>query len=84
MRMNHEVKIVGDSLSGTYFQLLDYSEISELDDTHLARELTVSEKLATIPVSVFYESPPEQKLLRLCFCKDDETLARGAEILCRL
>ena len=70
--------------SGTYFQLLDYSEISNLDDVSLARELTVSERLATIPVSVFYDDAPQQKLLRLCFCKDDETLARGAEILCRL
>ena len=70
--------------SGTYFQLLDYSEISDLDDVSLARELTVREKLASIPVSVFYDDPPEQKLLRFCFCKDDATLARGAEILCRL
>ncbi|MEJ2130724.1 MAG: methionine aminotransferase [Gammaproteobacteria bacterium] len=70
--------------SGTYFQLLDYSEVSNLDDVTLARELTVNERLATIPVSVFYENPPAQKMLRLCFCKDDRTLARGAEILCRL
>lgn len=70
--------------SGTYFQLLDYSEVSNLDDVTLARELTVNEKLATIPVSVFYQNPPGQKMLRLCFCKDDRTLARGAEILCRL
>ena len=70
--------------AGTYFQLLDYSEISDLDDVSLAREFTVREKLASIPVSVFYDDPPEQKLLRFCFCKDDATLARGAEILCRL
>jgi methionine aminotransferase len=70
--------------AGTYFQLLDYSEISDLDDVSLAREFTVREKVASIPVSVFYDDPPEQKLLRFCFCKDDATLARGAEILCRL
>ena len=70
--------------SGTYFQLLDYSEISNLDDVTLARELTVNEGLASIPVSVFYQDPPAQKVLRFCFCKDDATLERGAEILCRL
>ena len=50
----------------------------------LAQRLTREAKLAAIPISVFYAEPPEQQFLRLCFAKDDATLARGAEILCSL
>ena len=70
--------------AGTFFQLLDYSAVSNEADVDLARRLTVEHKIASIPVSVFYADPPNQRFLRFCFAKDDETLARAAEILCRL
>ena len=70
--------------AGTFFQLLDYSAVSNEPDVDLARRLTVEHKLASIPVSVFYAEPPNQRFLRFCFAKDDETLVRAAEILCRL
>jgi len=70
--------------AGSFFQLLDYSEISNEADTNLARRLTVEHKVASIPVSVFYQQPPQQNILRFCFAKDDATLARAAEILCSL
>ena len=70
--------------AGTFFQLLDYSAVSNEADVDLARRLTVEHKIASIPVSVFYAAPPNQRFLRFCFAKDDETLARAAEILCRL
>jgi methionine aminotransferase len=38
--------------------------------------------VASIPVSVFYRKPPAHRVLRFCFAKSDETLKRGAEILC--
>ena len=69
---------------GTYFQLLDYGHVSNEVDVDLARRLTVEKGVASIPVSVFYEHAPELRLLRFCFAKDDATLARAAEILCRL
>ena len=47
-------------------------------------ELTIEKGIASIPVSVFYEHAPELRLLRFCFAKDDATLTRAAEILCRL
>jgi methionine aminotransferase len=70
--------------AGTYFQLVDYDGLFDEPDTALARRLTVEAGVATIPVSVFYESDPGHTVLRLCFAKDDATLARGAEILCSL
>lgn len=72
---------------GTYFQLLDYSAISNEADVDLARRLTMEAGVASIPISVFYSSPEEQrdlKVLRFCFAKDDATLAKAAEILCKL
>jgi methionine aminotransferase len=66
---------------GTYFQLLDYGAISEESDMDLARRLTVDHKVASIPVSAFYENRTDHKVLRFCFAKSEETLLRGAEIL---
>ena len=70
--------------AGTYFQLLDYGAISGERDVDLARRLTIEAGVASIPVSLFYESPPESRVLRFCFAKDDATLVKAAEILCRL
>lgn len=70
--------------AGTYFQLLDYSQWSTDKDTELAVRLTREAKLASIPTSPFYAEDPEHKVLRFCFAKDDETLARAADILCAL
>ena len=70
---------------GTYFQLVDYRDISDEPDHLLARRLTESIGVATIPVSVFYADPPkDQRLLRLCFCKDETTLVQAAERLCAI
>jgi methionine aminotransferase len=67
--------------SGTYFQLADYSEISNRQDTHFVEWLTRDHKVAAIPVSVFYEKPPPQNIVRFCFAKHDDTLRRAAEYL---
>jgi methionine aminotransferase len=70
--------------AGTYFQLLDYSGIGDADDVAMAEELVSRHGVAAIPVSVFYERPPRLRLLRFCFAKQDETLVRAAELLCRI
>ncbi len=67
--------------SGSYFQLLDYSKISEEPDTQFAVKLTKQFGVASIPISVFYKRPPEQYLLRFCFAKENETLEKAAELL---
>ncbi|RMF97758.1 MAG: pyridoxal phosphate-dependent aminotransferase [Gammaproteobacteria bacterium] len=68
--------------AGTYFQLADYSAISDEPDVDFARRLTRDAGVAAIPVSVFYAAPPaDQRLLRFCFAKADETLRAAAERL---
>lgn len=70
--------------SGTYFQLVDYSAISDLDDCAMAEKMTREYGVAAIPISVFYQDPPEARFVRFCFAKEDETLERAAEILCKI
>lgn len=69
---------------GTYFQLMSYRKISDEADTDLAIRLTREKKLATIPLSVFYSQKKDDRLLRFCFAKKDETLEKAAEIICGL
>ncbi len=66
---------------GTYFQLLGYKKISHEKDTDFAVSLTVDYKIASIPISVFYNQHLDDKMLRFCFAKKTETLAKAAEIL---
>nr|MDQ2695329.1 pyridoxal phosphate-dependent aminotransferase [Pseudomonadota bacterium] len=66
---------------GTYFQLLDYSAVSDLDDVDFARQLTRQRGVAAIPISVFSHAPPDGRRLRFCFAKSDATLERAAGIL---
>ena len=70
--------------AGTYFQLADYSAISTLPDVEFARWLTIEHGVATIPISVFYQSPPATRLVRFCFAKENATLAAAADRLRRL
>lgn len=69
---------------GTYFCLYDYSDISDLADTEFARWLTIEHGVATIPVSVFYGDKRDDKVVRFCFAKEDQTLINATEILCRI
>jgi len=69
---------------GSYFQLLDYGAISDEPDTVLSERWTREHGVASIPVSVFYESPPNQTVLRFCFAKSDNVLLEAAAILCKI
>jgi methionine transaminase len=69
---------------GTFFQLLDYSDITDEPDVEYARRLTREIGVASIPVSVFCEEPPPGHKLRFCFAKDDATLEEAARRLCQL
>lgn len=72
--------------AGTYFQLADYSAIRpDLDDVAMARWLTLEHGVASIPISVFYQSPPaEARLVRFCFAKREDTLREAARRLCAI
>lgn len=70
--------------SGTYFQLADYSNISEENDLDFCIRLTKEYKVASIPTSVFYRKETDRKIIRFCFAKKDETLRQAADILCRI
>jgi methionine aminotransferase len=71
-------------VSGAYFQLVDYSAISDKDDLNFSEWLIREAGVAAIPVSAFYETPPNSRLIRFCFAKNDDTLAAAAERLCSL
>ena len=62
---------------GTYFQCVDYSAISDLDDTAFCRQLIEQVGVAAIPLSAFYAEPPARRLIRFCFAKQDQTLAQA-------
>jgi methionine aminotransferase len=71
-------------VSGAYFQLVDYSAISDKDDLTFCEWLIREAGVAAIPVSAFYETPPNSRLIRFCFAKNEATLAAAAERLCKL
>ena len=66
---------------GTYFQVLSYESITDEPDTEFAKHLTREHKIASIPLSVFNTNNEDHKLLRFCFAKTEETLAKAADIL---
>lgn len=69
---------------GTYFQLLGYSRISNENDIDFATRLTKEYQIGSIPVSPFYQKKNDYKVLRFCFAKQEKTLEKAAEILCRI
>ncbi len=68
----------------TFFQLLDYGEITQEPDVELAKRWTHDIGVASIPLSVFCETGFTGTRLRFCFAKDDDTLTEAAGRLCRL
>jgi aspartate/methionine/tyrosine aminotransferase len=67
---------------GTYFQLLDYSSISDMNDMEFAKYLTREIGVAVIPLSPFYLEGSRDKVIRICFAKNDEVLHNAADRLC--
>lgn len=89
-KRDYFLKLIKDSrfkftpASGSYFQLLDYSGITNEKDTDYAVRLTKENGVASIPTSVFYHKPIDNKLLRFCFAKTDDILKKAAEKLCKI
>ena len=89
-KRDHFCRILADTplafapSAGTYFQLADYSAISDLGDVEFARWLTREIGVAAIPVSVFAENAPPARVVRFCFAKHEATLDAAGERLRRL
>jgi len=69
---------------GTYFQVVRYSEISNLGDVDFATEMTQKHGVAVIPVSGFNRDQHDDHLIRFCFAKDEETIIKATERLCKI
>ncbi len=69
---------------GTYFQLFKYDRISDEKELDFAIRLIKEYGVASIPLSYFYSDKTDNKVLRFCFAKTDETLKKAAEILCKI
>lgn len=69
---------------GTYFQVLDYSDITTEYDVDYAKRLIFENGIASIPLSVFNNKNIDNKVLRFCFAKTDDTLKRAAEVICNI
>jgi methionine aminotransferase len=69
---------------GTYFQLLDYSAISDEKELDFATRITKEFGVASVPVSPFYHDKQDNHVLRFCFAKTEETLVKAAGILCTI
>jgi len=69
---------------GSYFQLADYSEVSNEEDNNFTLRLIKEKGLALIPVSGFNQNAEQHHHVRICFAKTDETLEAAAEVINQL
>jgi methionine aminotransferase len=67
--------------SGSYFQLYNFEDVINETEFELAKKLTVNAGIAAIPVSAFYKTGKEDKVLRFCFAKKDATLKEAVNRL---
>ena len=70
--------------TGSYFQCVDISAISDLNEADFCQWLTREVGVAAIPLSAFYEDGFDQRVVRFCFAKKDETLRAALERLRKL
>jgi methionine aminotransferase len=69
---------------GSYFVCAKYDRISDEPDVDFATRITKENGVATIPVSVFYKNGTDNKVVRFCFSKKNETLEAAVERLTKL
>ena len=83
-RLMAETKFTPLPSYGSYFQLYKYDRISDESDKDFAIRITKEYGVASIPVSVFYQSGKDDKVVRFCFCKKEETLEKAVERLIKI
>lgn len=69
---------------GSYFQVAKYNEISNKSDVEFAKEMTTKHGVAVIPISGFNKDKHDDHLIRFCFAKEEDTLIKAAEKLCKI
>ena len=69
---------------GSYFQVASFQNISDEADVDFCKRMTKEFGVASIPLSVFHADNRDQKLIRFCFAKDEETLTEAAQRLCKI
>ncbi|MGB0933072.1 MAG: methionine aminotransferase [Lishizhenia sp.] len=69
---------------GSYFQTARYTEISDKSDVEFAKWLTVEKGVAVIPTSVFNANGADNKIIRFCFAKTEETIVEATNLLCKI
>jgi len=79
-----ETKLKLYPCEGTYFQVASYASISDENDVDFTKRLITQFGVATIPISTFYINGEDNKCIRFCFAKDDETLIKAVERLNKL
>jgi len=86
-KRNYFNRLLGDSLfkivpsQGSYFEILDYSNISDELDTDFTYRMATEFGVGVIPVSAFLHEKNKLKMVRICFAKNNETLEKAAERL---
>ena len=86
-KRNYFNRLMADSLfkiipsQGSYFEILDYSAISDESDVDFTFRLASEFGVGVVPVSAFMHEKNKQKFIRICFAKNSETLEKAAERL---
>lgn len=89
-KRNYFLRLLEDSMyeiipsQGSYFQLIDYSRISDEPDQKFVERLAKDFGIAVLPVSAFYHEKTKAKLFRICFAKDNSKLEKAAELLLKV
>ncbi|MFT3748859.1 MAG: methionine aminotransferase [Agriterribacter sp.] len=84
LSMMEDTKFKMHTSHGSYFILAGYGHFSNEPEMDFAMRLTKDFGVASIPVSAFYKNPVDNKVIRFCFCKKEETLEKAAERLRKL
>lgn len=83
-RLLADTPLIPKVAKGTYFQAYSYEAVSDLPDLEFAKYLTSEIGVAAIPMSPFYTHAPGDKVIRLCFAKEEKTIEAAAERLMKL
>ena len=81
LRLMKDTKFKMHNSYGSYFILGRYGHFSDESEKDIAIRINKDHGVATIPVSAFYQTPTDNKVLRFCFCKKEETLEKAVERL---